>query len=278
MNTTVKTAIPTTFPKDFTPGNVKNAMIGIASGDLWKVPVDQLHILPGLNVRSKNEEYDAHIARLARSIFEEGFYPDKALAVFVGEDGRIMVRDGHSRLEAAKAAIALGAQITTLPCVTAPRGTTMLDITVGLVKSNTGKPLLPIEVAVICKRLVNWGMDTSTIGTRLDYTPAYVNELLGLLEAPAALQALVSAGKVSATNAIKAIKKDGPKEASARLVEAANASKTGKITAKDINPSKEAKEATAATLRAIIRLVCDDPKFHNLKDSVQSKVLAVFET
>lgn len=270
--------IPTQFSQDFIPGNVKAAMsgAGASSGDLWRVPVAQLHRVPGLNVRTHNEEYTAHVERISKSILAEGFYQDKPIAVYIDESGRICVKDGYSRLDAVDLAIAAGAQISTLPCVTAPKGTNMTDIMVGLVKSNTGKPLLPIEVAVVCKRLVGWGMDPKEVAERLDYTVPYVNDLLGLLEAPAALRDLVSAGKVSASTAIKTSKREGVKKATETLVAASAQAKGGKVTTKTLKPTKAAGDAP--DLRKVIKAVYDDAGFAKLDAKTQDKVLDIINS
>lgn len=241
------TGIPTEYPKDFAFGSAAKAMSNATKGIQWKVPVSDLVVLPGLNVRADSESYRAHVSRIARSILAEGFYPDKPLAVFTSDDGRIIVRDGHTRLRAVHEAITLGAQIETIPCVTALPGATMEDFTIGLVKSNEGRPLLPIEIAVVCKRLAGWGWSPEKIGERLDYTGRYVEELLGLIAAPSALVDLVTAGTVSASTAMKAIKQKGSKKAAEVIVEAVKAAKPGKkVTDKTLAPAKPPKAAAAA--------------------------------
>lgn len=240
----IPASIPLDFEQDFNHGNVKKAMAGFTSSDKWNVPVDKIYVLPGLNPRIHNDAYQAHIEDTASSIFRNGFYPDKPLGVFVGDDGLVYVRDGHTRLLAARRAIELGAQIDTLPCVTAAKGSTMKDYTIGLIKSNTGKALAPIEVAVVCKRMSGWGMESSQIAIELDYTTRYVDELLGLLAGPAALVELVGAGKVSASLAIAATKDHGAAEAAKKIVEASKATPGGKVTAKTLKV-EEAKKAPA---------------------------------
>lgn len=299
--------VPLEFAPEVAQGNVKAAMktSGATSGDLWRVPVGELHVMPGLNVRGETDDYLRRIESIARSILAEGFYPDKALAVFVAEDGRIMVRDGHTRLRAVKRAIELGAQINVLPCVTAPKGSTMEDFTIGLVKSNTGAALRPIEVAVVMKRLVGWGWETKAIAERLDYSVAYVEELLGLLAGPKALVALVQEGKVSASTAVTAVKHMGATAATKAIVEASakKADKGGKVNASDIGQSKAQRAVKAAEKRAqeaapkappaprkaqedenapeagdpldALQAVFNDPAFAKLADKVQAAVLAI---
>ena len=298
-------AIPLEFAEEVAQGNVKAAMktAQATSGDLWRVPRTEIKVMPGLNVRGDTPDYRAHVDRIAKSIAAEGFYPDKAIAVFVGEDGTVYARDGHTRLLAADRAVEVyGAQLDTLPCVTAPKGSTMEDFTIGLVKSNEGRPLRPIEVAVVMKRLAGWGWDSKRIAERLDYTPAYVDELLSLLSAPKALVALVEAGKVSTDTAVKAVKSLGPTKAAEVITQAsaANVKKGGKVNPSDIGQSKaqraiqaQAKAAGANPANALpedakpgkkaaagdplkaLRLVFDDPAFNQLSDKAQQAVLAV---
>ena len=77
--------IPLSFQQDLSAGNTKAAMktVGASSGDLWRVPVDSFVVLPGLNVRTKSDAYEAHIDSLVQSILAEGYFQDKPIAVFV---------------------------------------------------------------------------------------------------------------------------------------------------------------------------------------------------
>ena len=234
-------SIPLSFSQDLNAGNTKSAMKnrGASSGDLWRVPVDQFVTLPGLNVRTKSDAYESHIEALKNSILAEGYFQDKPIAVYVDDQERIIVRDGHTRLEAVRRAIKAGAEIEALPAVVSPRGTTMVDITVGLVKNNEGKPLEPIEKAAVFKRLTGWGWDEQKIAARFDVTAGYVSDLLRLLESPDAIKELVSAGKVSAGTAIKQIKKEGAAEAAKTLTQVSKDNDGGKVSAKHIKKAQE---------------------------------------
>ena len=195
-------------------GNVKDAMkaAGAGSGDLWKVPVADIHVMPGFNVRLDNEETNTHIEGLAASILANGFYTDKPLAGYVAsESGKdvIYISDGHCRLAAAKLAIERGAEIKLLPVVVSPRGTSQEDLLVRLVTTNSGRPLTPMETAEVCKRLIGYGLTEAEIAKRLSFTPKYVADLLALIAAPVAVRQAVSDGQVSATTAIKAVKEHG---------------------------------------------------------------------
>ena len=190
---------------NITAGPVKATMkdAGASSSDLWNVPVAAIRIMEGFNVRVHNTDYAAHICEIGESILANGFMKDKPLSGFVANEGGqniIYVTDGHSRLEAVAYANERGAQITTVPVVTKPAGTGIEDLTIGLVTSNSGKPLTPIEKAAVVKRLVGYGMEEAVIAKRLGFTVGYVGDLLKLIAAPKKIRAMVESGEVSASN------------------------------------------------------------------------------
>jgi ParB-like chromosome segregation protein Spo0J len=219
--------------ENITGGAVKAAMkeAGASSADLWMVPLNDIHVLPDFNVRTKNADYAEHIAQIGDSILANGYLRDKPLAGYVArEDGKdtIYLTDGHSRLEAVAYANARGAEIASLPIVTKPAGTQIADLTIGLVISNSGKPLTPIEKAAVCKRLIGYGMDEATIAKRLGFTKQYVSDLLLAIAAPQSIRTMVETGEVSAANAVTAIKTHGEKASGALTEKLAEAKASGK--------------------------------------------------
>lgn len=235
------------------PGNVKAAMAGASSRDLWQVPIEQIHVIDGFNVRAQNHDYAARIAYLTDLICANGFNQSKPLAGYVAlVEGKqtIYLTDGHRRLAAAQEAIKRGAEIATLPVVVSPKGTSVEDLTIGLVTMNDGEPLSQYEIGLVCKRLIGFGMDEKEIAKRLGMATSRVSDLLTLTAAPAAVRKLVANGNVSASQAIATVKKHGP-EATAKLeagvaVAAANGSK--KATAKHI----DAKPTHRAVVKALL--------------------------
>lgn len=208
----------------FTPGSVKAAMKGVTSSDLWKVPRERLSVAEGFNVRQHNDEYQAHVRAIADSMKANGFMQDKPIAAFVADE-QIIVTDGHTRLAAYDLAVSEGMEPFELPVVTKPRGTSMEDLTVALVTSNSGRPLTPLEVGLVCKRLVDYGMEPPVVAKRLGLTPVHVNNLLDLVAAPKQVRDLVSTGKVSATLAIETLRSEG-KEAAKVLAESVKVAET----------------------------------------------------
>ncbi|UUZ66269.1 ParB/RepB/Spo0J family partition protein (plasmid) [Polaromonas sp. P1-6] len=204
------------FVLDLVPGAVKEAMQGTTSSDLWKCNIDDIVVIDEFNVRDKDADYDAKVREYADSMKAIGFLPSKPLALFVARiDGKSVnvLYDGHRRLAAAKLARSEGTEITTVPAVTAPKGTSMEDLTIALVTTNNGEPLKPHQIAIVCKRLVAYGMETGEIAKKLSFTKTYVESLLQLMSAPRVIRDMVTTGKVSATLAIDTIKKHGSEAA-----------------------------------------------------------------
>lgn len=232
--------------ENIVPGNVKTAMkeAGASSGDLWMVPYDQLRIVPGFNVRVRDAEYIAHLKHIKGLIAANGFDRRHPFEGYVSvEDGKniINVTGGHTRHEAVGELIAAGTEFGPLPVIVATKGTSAEELTAALVTGNSGKPLRPNELAAVIKRLIGFSWDVGRVATTLNLTKPYVNDLLSLAEAPAAVRKLVDAGKVSATLAIEQIKK-APEKAAANLkaaVEKAEAKGKAKATKADTKPAKE---------------------------------------
>lgn len=242
---------------EFVQGSVKKATVGMSSADLWKVPRDRIVVKAGFNVRDHDDEHAAHIRQIADSMKANGYMQDKPLAGYVGEDDDrnnvLILTDGHCRLEAYDLAVSEGMEPFDLPMVTKPRGTSEEDLVVALATSNTGRRLKPNELAIVCKRLVDFGWDTATIAKRLCLTKPYVESLLDFLAAPKPVRYLVSSGKISATLAVETIKKHGAKNASKMLkdgVKEAEAKGKTRATAKHVKAAVKKAEPAPDTAAA----------------------------
>jgi ParB family chromosome partitioning protein len=232
--------------ENLTGGTIKAAMkdAGASSSDLWMVPIGNIRVLEGFNVRTKNAAYAAHICEIGESILANGYYKDRPLSGFVareGEENIIYITDGHSRFEAIAYANERGAEIVAVPVVTKPAGTQIEDLTIGLVVSNSGKELTPIEKAAVCKRLIGYSMDEPTIAKRLGFSPGYVKELLILIAAPKKIRTMVESGEISAANACEAIRKHGDKAADFldHTFEGAKSAGKKKITKRMMTPKRD---------------------------------------
>lgn len=202
------------FDKTLVAGSTKRVMsdIGAKSRDLWQVEIKDLRVLEGFNVRVRNASFHAHVAQLASSMKSEGFYPQHALAGFVakeGEDQVIYITDGHCRLEAIHLANSEGAEIKTVPVVISASGTSMEDLTVGLVRGNSGKQLDPFELAVVAKRLSRWGWTQKDIASRMGVSLTTVQNYLGLMQAPREIRDMVAEGVVGLHTALETLRSHG---------------------------------------------------------------------
>jgi ParB family chromosome partitioning protein len=211
-------------------------------GSSLMVPIDQIKVLPDFNVRVRDtDDYKAGIAELVGLIKANGYYQHKPLAGYAAKEGDtevIYLEDGHRRLEAVQALnfeLPADQQIKQLPVVVAPQATTMEDMLVNLVVSNTGKDLIPYEKGIVVKRLLNVGMSKADIAARLQYTPRYIDDLLVLVGASAAVRNLMLSGRVSSTQALRELRKDAGKAADVLTAAVKSAEAKGKTraTAKD---------------------------------------------
>lgn len=254
------------FDLELAPGSVDSAMSDAGAQrprGTYKVPREHIQVIDGFNIRNANDPaYKTHLRFLADSMKANGYMEDKPLAGYVAkdDDGKsvVYVTDGHSRLLAVDIANAEGAEITSIPVVVKPKGTSMEDLTIALYTSNTGKPLTTFETAELCKRLVGYGMDEKTVAKRLGFKAGkkYVDDLLTLVAAPREVRELVASGKVSASLAIDMLKTDGAK-AGKKLkaaAEKAQAEGKSKVTPKSLKAEKHADDimidALAKTLKA----------------------------
>lgn len=256
---------------EFTPGNVKAAMQGVKSGDLWNVPYEMLYIQPGFNVRELDDpEYQAHLDHLEKLIEKNGYDRTSNLEGYIakidGED-RVVVTDGHSRYVVVGRLRDRGIDIETLPLITKARGTSMEDLTVALATSNSGRRLTPFELGTVVKRLVGYGWESAQIADKLDITGTYVDDLLFLHSCPKAIRDMVRTGKVAAGVAISTVRKHGDKavEMLREAVQTAAASGKKKATAKHLAPdwAKECKKAGPKLYDGLM-WVKEDPGYSKL--------------
>lgn len=267
-----------TFDQDLVHGRVKSAMSGVKSRDLWQVAPDRLKFMPSFNRRVPRPGLTAHIRKLANSMKEEGYYMDKPIAVFVAQEGDVevlYVTDGHCRTEAVQLAIQEGAEILTVPVVLEERGVSIEDLTVKLFQSNTGLNLTPYETGLVCKRLVRNGWEPESVATRLDLGVGYVEGLLTLVGGPKFIRDTVIAEKISATEAVKLLKKHGNKAVAVleKMLERAQQEGKGRVTAIHAPGAgiKKAVKKHSETLYQAAKTIRQDPGFVSL--SVKTRML-----
>lgn len=230
---------------ELTPGNVKAAMrdADAKSADLWMVPVANLRLVPGFNIRTLKPE---HVAALKETIKANGYNRGEALKGFVSKEGDeehiINVWDGQHRLSAVRELIAEGEPIEFLPVIVSPAGTSMVDVTVGMtMTADKRMALAPQDWATACKRLIGYGLGVEDIAQRLGKTKAQIGDFLVLAGASRRVLSMVEDKKVSGTNAIRLLKKHGAGTADVleKTFEAAKARGKKKVTAATLSPQRD---------------------------------------
>ncbi len=288
QNTLGKQVEAMTHSPDITlvAGSIKGAMrsAGAGSRDLWFVPRSGIHVIDGFNVRTKNQAYFDHIRFLADSMKSEGYKAEHPLSGYVarhGEESVIYVTDGHCRLAGVDLAIEEGAEIDLIPVVVASQARDIQDMTVGLVLSNTGKPLEPLEKAAVCKRLIGFNFSEEQIAKRLNFTLQYVKDLLLLIGSPIELRQLVAEGKIAATTAIQMLYKHGDKavEMIREGMDRAAASGKEKVTKRFMaDPNLKFVKKSAPAFYDVVQDIRKDPAFDGLSDSLREKVDALLNS
>jgi ParB family chromosome partitioning protein len=243
--------------------------------DFYPIDPRKLKIDLDYNVRSMDsKETREHIAALKASIIANGV--KVPLEVRLAPDDKIYIVAGHCRHAAVMEAIRDGHPIETVPCIPEGKGTSEIDRVVNLIVSNSGKPLAPLEVAAVVKRLDGFGWSTKQIAERLGWkSSASVKQHLDMLAMPEAVKDHVRKGDISATTARNIARGVDPEEAE-KLIKAnleENARIKGKptrVTPKTIKRDKPKPPAPAE------REAPDDlgpaPGMHTLPPEPQTQV------
>jgi ParB/RepB/Spo0J family partition protein len=208
-----------------------------------------LKIEPGYNVRNLDSTDDADL-ELKESIRANGVRVPLEVRL-VDED--VFVVAGHRRYKMTMELIAEGEEIKSIPVMPEPKHTTEIDRIINLVISNSGKPLKPLEVAEVVRRLVVFGWDHHAIAKRLGWrSSTSVKQHLDLIAMPEPVKQIVRDDGASATTAAKAMKnaRNDPEFAAQLLRDAAEEQKRlgkkGRATPKSVKAASERAKPKAA--------------------------------
>lgn len=273
------------IPKDFfdaplVQGSAKKLFqeTGSTRNNLWFVGIEHINILPDYNVRVHTPALEAHIRFLADSIIKNGFKTEHPLGGYVVKEDessqKIYLTSGHNRMKAlaiANAELPEDERITRVPIVVAPQGSSVEDLTIDLVVSNSGKPLTPFEVSLVCKRLSRWNMSSAEIAKKLGYTESYIDSLLILAGAPPEIKEMVIEEKMSAAMAIEELRKYGSKAVD-RILSAAAKTNGERITKKHMPGAglKKVLRKEAESLFIAARNIREDKGFSGLSPENQT--------
>lgn len=122
-------------------------------------------------------------------------------------DEDVFVVSGHRRHKAVMELIAEGEEIKAVPVMPEPKHTSEVDRILNLVVSNSGKPLKPLEIAEVVRRLIAFGWEKQQIAKRLGWkSPSTVTQHLDMLALPEGVKEQVRENVISATEATKVLK------------------------------------------------------------------------
>jgi len=237
----------------------------VSRSDLFSVSPDMLTEEAGFNVRGAfNEAYfeqpevEEHIRGLADSYKAGRYVPPIVVQV---REGIPYIRDGMHRRRALMLAISEGADIKRVQ-VLEHRGDEAQQ-TLLLATSNDGRPLSPMERAVIYDRLEKWGWTVQEIASSVRRTTKHVGQTLALLDMPLELKRMVQRNEIAATQAAELFRQHGD-DAVSMINKARENTDKGKVTKKDIvkvpRMTKKVQQAVRTHLGTITaRLAATEP-------------------
>ena len=185
--------------------------ISLSTLDMFRMDPMRIETVEGFNVRGETPALAAHLLWLKESIRQNGVQTPLTIRL---EGEKVLLVDGHTRLRAVKELISEGVEFPTgVPCVPEGRNTTHEARTLRLLTANNGLPLSALEKAEVFHRLMTMGLSVAMIATQSGYTTKQVQNLLTLEDAPDEVREAVRDGQVSATEAIKTVRKHGAEDA-----------------------------------------------------------------
>jgi len=279
---------PSEYSESLVPGGLKRVKQQANRSDaMYYVPVSQLVVMEGFNIRIRNARYLTHVRKLANSIKEHGYEPDSTMLVYVRDNNgadELVVIDGHSRLEAIGIAREEGVVVDQVPVIFAPKSMNIEDAMVKLRRRNGGSlDITPMEQAIWCKRAEAREFSQVDMARELGVSASYVGGLMLLASAPRALVNLVVTEVVTPTMAIKEIRKHGPEAAAKRLkaMADAQAEKSGAGKAKVTDKHRPEAKFESGVKRAApklfeqVRSITDDPGYLALSKENRDAISAL---
>lgn len=262
---------------------VKNA--NQRSDAMYMVPIEDIVVMDGYNVRVDTAGYQEHLNGIVESIVAEGFHLDSPLSVYVakidGEDKPVLIR-GHTRLKAVGLANQAGAKVEKVPVVFKSKATSSVDLDFDLIKSNSGRHLTPYETAIVIKRLMNQGVEPGEIAKQANISAPYVETLTILASAPPRLAKMVAFDEVSTSLAVDLIRKHGPVAAQRLALEAVErAKKAGhkQATVRNLPEAnfKKVVKKRAPELFEVTASILNDPGYAGLSEDTRTRLVKLLQ-
>ena len=179
-----------------------------AKRDFFMVDPRKLSVDPTYNVRDLTTP-DARegLDELKAMVRADGVQVPLVVRL-IGDD--LTIVQGHRRHTVVMELIAEGEDIKAIPAIAEAKGVNDADRTFDLLRSNSGQPLAPLEIAEVVKRLINYGWTEAQIAQRRGWRSTQtVTNYLSMLEMPEKMKEHVKKGHVSATLAREITKTNG---------------------------------------------------------------------
>lgn len=250
------------------------------SDSMYFLPVADIVVLDGYNVRVETESYQAHLKSIVASLLSDGFHVDSPLAVYPanidGVDKPVLIR-GHTRLKAVLLANAAGANIDKVPVVFKAKSTSPTDLDLDLINSNSGRNLTPFETSVVIKRLMTQGMEPKEIVQKTGISLPHIDTLVTLASAPPRLASLVAHDEVSTSLAVDLIRKYGPVAAQRMAIDALERAKNAghkQATVRNLPEAQfnRAVKKAAPRFYNVTAAISNDPGFAGLSEETRKQI------
>lgn len=254
---------------------------GIVVNKGYQVPVDQLYLEPGYNIREADEQHVEYFAQCW-----ESEQPIPALTVIPDADGkRIKILDGQHRYLGALRAIERGVPIARIECKDFTGDEA--DKIAFMVSSSQGKQLDPLERAKAYVRLKGFGWTNEEIAKKVGRSVSDVQMHLSLGDVPDAIKQRINAGQISYANAVAVAREHGDDAVNVidAAVEEAKAQGKDKVTAKTLKAKKvKPIDRLIQLLKEVDHMVVaeghvaqETEEFLRLPSAELSEVLAILE-
>jgi hypothetical protein len=219
--------------------------------------------------------YPEHVAYL-KGLIVAGVDVDHVKLQMV--DGVPTMRDGHHRLAAFMELIAEGNDIKRIKAIEFKGDEKAARYM--MLGTQSGLKYTPAQLGDQYKILMNtFGDSYAEIAKARGMSTQHVKDMIRLCEQPVELKAMIADGTVSAATALKLVKKEGAKAATATIKEGIQTGKKGPITQKVIdnlakNVVPEAVKRTTAA-REHVEAMLDSPAFDGPTKSVLNDALSI---
>lgn len=200
----------------------------------WAVPVDEMFIEPGFNIRTIDQD---HVDSIYQAMIAD--QPILPLAIKFIEPGRCQIIDGHHRYLAALKYQKEKGEAVKLNCFEF-KGDEADQVNYMITSSQT-RNLTPMERARGYERLFNLGVPVKEIAAKTGRAVTDVRNHLDLLKLPAKVRIEIEEGRISYIAALELYRSEG--ENTVEVLEEAEriAQEKGKdkVTGKDITEAKK---------------------------------------